>query len=93
MDHNFYPSFVLEASGADVDLGLPVDWTFFGMMVDSPQQGSWSVTAPIDGPTPQEVEFTITGQNMNPEEPCGEPEGFGPPCVNSTPFAFSATIE
>jgi hypothetical protein len=63
------------------------------MMVNSPEQGQWSVTAPTDGPTPQEVEFTITGQNMNPEEPCGEPKGFEPPCVNSTPFVFSATIE
>lgn len=92
VDHGVYPSFVLESSVPGIAACLNPVWSFFGMSVGDVLEGGWSVMAPADTVTPLPIEFTITGRNLHPEDPCGG-ESFEPPCINSTPFLFSATIE
>ena len=84
--------FVLESSVPGIAACLNPVWSFFGMSVGDVLEGGWSVMAPADTVTPLPIEFTITGRNLHPEDPCGG-ESFEPPCINSTPFLFSATIE
>ena len=92
LDHMYYPSFQLEASVPEVTILLNSLWTFYGMYVGNSMEGGWSVTAPSDATPPLQVTFTITGQNLHPDQPCGG-GGLEPPCITSTPLVFSATIE
>jgi hypothetical protein len=91
--HMLYPSFLLETTSPDIDLGLNPIFQFFGMMVGTEEFAYWQVTAPANSPTPQTVEFSITGVAMDPTQPCGGNGPGEPPCVTSTPLLFDVTLE
>ena len=92
-EHMLYPSFLLETTSPEVDLGLNPSFTFFGMMVGTEEIAYWQITAPANSATPQTIEFTITGMAMDPTQPCGGNGPGEPPCVTSTPLLFDVTLE
>jgi hypothetical protein len=92
-EHMSYPSFLLETTSVDIDLGPNPLFPFFGMMVGTEEFAYWQITAPANSPTPQTIEFSITGMAMNPTQPCGGGEPFEPPCITSTPLLFDVTLE
>ena len=92
-DHWMYPGFLLETTSPYVDLDSNELFVFFGMLAGETVEAYWQVTALEDTPTPQDVEFSITGSLMDPTQACGGEGKFEPPCVTSTPLLFSATIE
>jgi len=91
-EHMSYPSFLLETTAPEVDLGLNPTFTFFGMMVGTEELAYWQITAPANSATPQTIEFSITGVAMDPTEPCGGDGPWEPPCITSTPLVFSVTL-
>jgi hypothetical protein len=93
LEHMSYPSFLLETTSPEVDLGLNPTFTFFGLPVGAEELAYWQVAAPADMESPQTIEFSITGVPMDPTQPCGGDDDFEPPCITSTPLLFDVTLE